>query len=48
MNAKISVFVTSAKPIIRLLLYNLHDCTFNELSDDNVVSFTKKENYSLI
>ena len=29
MNAKISVFVTCVKAIIYLLLYNLHDCTFN-------------------
>ena len=29
MNAKISVFVIYIKAIIYLLLYNLHDCTFN-------------------
>ena len=29
MNAKISVFVICVEPIIYLLLYNLHDCTFN-------------------
>ena len=29
MNAKISVFVICAEAIIYLLLYNLHDCTFN-------------------
>ena len=30
MNAKISVFVIFVKAIIYLLLYNLHDCTFND------------------
>ena len=30
MNVKISVFVTCAKAIIYLLLYNLHDCTFKD------------------
>ena len=30
MNAKISVFVISVEATIYLLLYNLHDCTFNE------------------
>ena len=29
MNAKISVFVSCVEAIIYLLLYNLHDCTFN-------------------
>ena len=29
MNAKISVFLICVKAIIYLLLYNLHDCTFN-------------------
>ena len=29
MNAKISVFVIRVEAIIYLLLYNLHDCTFN-------------------
>ena len=29
MNANISVFVIYAEAIIYLLLYNLHDCTFN-------------------
>ena len=29
MNAKISVFVICVEEIIYLLLYNLHDCTFN-------------------
>ena len=29
MNAKISVSITYVEVIIDLLLYNLHDCTFN-------------------
>ena len=29
MNARISVFVIFVEAIIYLLLYNLHDCTFN-------------------
>ena len=29
MNAKISVFVICVEAIVYLLLYNLHDCTFN-------------------
>ena len=29
MNAKIPVFVIRVEAIICLLLYNLHDCTFN-------------------
>ena len=29
MNMKISVFVISVQAIIYLLLYDLHDCTFN-------------------
>ena len=29
MNAKISVFVICVEAIIYLLLYDLHDCTFN-------------------
>ena len=29
MNAKIPVFVICVEVIICLLLYNLHDCTFN-------------------
>ena len=29
MNKKLSVFVISAEAIIYLLLYDLHDCTFN-------------------
>ena len=31
MNAKISVFVVCVEAIIYLLLYNLLDCTFNEI-----------------
>ena len=31
MNAKISVLVICVEAIIYLLLYNLHDCTFNTL-----------------
>ena len=30
MNAKISVFVICIEAIIYLLLYNLHECTFNK------------------
>ena len=30
MNAKTSVFVICVKKIIYLLLYHLHDCTFNK------------------
>ena len=30
-NAKISVFVICVKAIMYFLLYNLHDCTFNDL-----------------
>ena len=29
MNAKVSVFVICVEAIIYLLVYNLHDCTFN-------------------
>ena len=29
MNARISVFVICVETIIYLILYNLHDCTFN-------------------
>ena len=32
MNAKISVFFICVEAIIYLLLYNLHDCTFNSLN----------------
>ena len=31
MNVKISVFVNCVEAIIYLLLYDLHDCTFNAL-----------------
>ena len=30
MNVEISVFVICIEAIIYLLLYNLHDCTFNK------------------
>ena len=33
MNAKISVFVIYIEAIIYLLLYSLHDCTFNHKYD---------------
>ena len=33
MNAKISEFVICVETIIYLLLYNLHDCTFNKMKD---------------
>ena len=36
MNAKISVFVICVEEIIYLLLYNLHDCTFNVLKVNDV------------
>ena len=32
MNAKISVFVICIEAIMHLVLYNLHDCTFNNFS----------------
>ena len=35
MNAKISMFVICVEAIIYLLLYNLHDCTFNETMINN-------------
>ena len=31
MNAKVSVCVIYAEAIIYLLIYNLHDCTFNKM-----------------
>ena len=42
MNAKISVLVICVEAIIYLLLYNLHDCTFNQkggpsIKDDSPV-----------
>ena len=30
MNAKISVFFICVEAMLRLLLYNLHDCTFKD------------------
>ena len=30
MNAKISVFAICVEAIVHLLVYNLHDCTFND------------------
>ena len=43
MSVKIPVFVTCVKVIIYLLLYNLHECTFNEgsfnLIDFNLIVF---------
>ena len=32
MNAKISVFANFVEAIIYLLLYNLHDCAFKEIT----------------
>ena len=37
MNAKISVFVICVEVIIYLLLYNLHDCTFNPFMTEAVI-----------
>ena len=37
MNAKISVFVISVEAIRYLLLYNLHDCTF-ELKIESLIT----------
>ena len=42
MNAKISVIVICVEPIIYLLLYNLHDCTFNRRTG-KIVKFFKKQ-----
>ena len=44
MNAKISVFVICVEVIIYLLLYNLHDCTFNKdiLSKLNLVRLSTR------
>ena len=36
MNAKISVSVICVEAIIYLLLYNLHDCTF-EKTDESII-----------
>ena len=40
-NAKISLFVICVKAITYLLLYNLHDCTFNKFA-----KFTEKTSLS--
>ena len=37
MNAKISVIVICVEAIIYLLLYNLHDCTFNFDDNDDAI-----------
>ena len=37
MNAKILVFVICVEAIISLMLYNLHDCTFNRILIESVV-----------
>ena len=34
MKAKIAVFVICVKAIIYLLIYNLHECTFNQIFTD--------------
>ena len=49
MNAKISVFRVSVKAIIYLLLYNFHDCTFNDFrfAYANLTFFTEKLEFSL-
>ena len=39
MNAKISAFVIGVETIIYLLLYNLHDCTFNKKELSKVREF---------
>ena len=44
MNAKISVFVIYVEAIIYLLLYNLHDRTFNFKSYDVTVWFSNNNN----
>ena len=36
MNVKTSVFVICVKTIIYLLLYNLHDCTFNVIEEYHI------------
>ena len=42
MSARISVFVICVEAIIYLLLYNLHDCTFNDsVRQINKISFKK-------
>ena len=42
MKAKILVFVICAEAIIYLLLYNLHDCTFNKTETFTARFFEKK------
>ena len=37
MNAKIAVFVIIVEAIMDLLLYNLHDCTFNFSSFKHII-----------
>ena len=40
MHAKISVFVICVEVIIYLLLYNLHDCTFNDTKNTSILNTT--------
>ena len=40
-NAEISVFVICVDAIIHLLLYNLHECTFNRLVYEPYLEITK-------
>ena len=42
MNAKISVFVICVEATIYLLLYNLHDCTFNSSFFPSIMLSTAK------
>ena len=44
MNAKVSVFVICVEATIYLLLYNLHDCTFNIVICYNMVVIFKYRN----
>ena len=53
MNAKISVFVIFVEVIIYLLLYNLHDCAYNEhlftaASTWNISFYNKTQNHYYI
>ena len=41
MDAKISVFVICVEAIIYLLLYNLHDCTFNMKQKQKQLQYVK-------
>ena len=43
MNAKMSLFVICVEAIIYLLLYNLHDCTFNNHVNNTVSSSRKTQ-----